>query len=75
MKLSGNKLYVLLLAVFLGLVFVYQSRTPKKFVWQPTFSAYDRNPFGSYVFDDVLTSSIAGYQVVNRTFYQFWLET
>ncbi|MDR1455552.1 MAG: DUF4350 domain-containing protein [Tannerella sp.] len=74
MKLTGNRLYFLLLAAGLLLVFLYQYYTPKKFSWRPTFSRYDRQPFGSYVFDDVLSSSIEGYQVVNRTFYQLLRE-
>ncbi|MDR2139522.1 MAG: hypothetical protein LBP50_08240 [Tannerella sp.] len=75
MKLTGNRLYFLLLAVCLLLVFLYQYYTPREFVWQPTFSKYDRQPFGSYVFDDVLASSLEGYRVVNRTFYQLLQET
>ncbi|MDR1103471.1 MAG: hypothetical protein LBL42_06900 [Tannerella sp.] len=75
MKLTGNRLYFLLLAAALLLVFLYQYRTPKEFVWRPTYSKYDKQPFGSYVFDDVLSSSIEGYQVVNLTFYQLLRET
>ncbi|MDR2765617.1 MAG: DUF4350 domain-containing protein [Tannerella sp.] len=75
MKLNGNRLYFLLLAVVLLLIFLYQYYTPEEFVWRPTFSKYDKQPFGSYVFDDVLSSSVEGYQVVNRTFYQLLRET
>lgn len=75
MKLTGNRLYFLLLAAAVLLVFLYQYRTPKEFVWQPTYSKYDRQPFGSYVFDDVLSSSIEDYRVVNRTFFQLLRET
>ncbi|MDR2042451.1 MAG: hypothetical protein LBP98_09085 [Tannerella sp.] len=74
MKPSGHKLYLLLLAVGLVAVFLYHYHTPEEFVWQPTFDKYDRQPFGSYVFDDVLSSSIEGYRVVNQTFYQLCLE-
>ncbi|MDR1676458.1 MAG: hypothetical protein LBR86_08340, partial [Tannerella sp.] len=75
MKPTGNRLYFPLLAVCLLLVFLYQYYTPKEFVWRPTFSKYDRQPFGSYVFDDVLSSSIEDYRVVNQTFYQLLRET
>jgi hypothetical protein len=63
---------VALLFAVLVLVFLYQSGAPKKFVWIPTFAGYDRQPFGSFVFDDVVSSSVAGYRVVNRTFPQLY---
>lgn len=52
---------------------------PKKFVWVPTFSRYDHQPFGSAVFDDVISASLAGeahsdrlppYSVTDETLYQ-----
>ena len=52
---------------------------PKKFVWNPTFSQYDHQPFGSAVFDDVVKTSlgnqtfgdtIPAYSVVDETLYQ-----
>lgn len=72
--MTGNKLYFLCVCVFLLLVFLYQYHTPKKFLWKPTFGKYDKQPFGSYVFDDVLSSSIDGYQVVNKTFYGLYAD-
>jgi hypothetical protein len=75
MKKPGNKLYFLLLAVFLLLVFLFEYYTPVKFEWRPTFGKYDKQPFGSYVFDDVMSSSVEGYQVVNKTFYQLYMES
>jgi hypothetical protein len=68
--MTGNKLYFLLMVVFFVLIFLYQYYTPKKFVWRPTFSKHDKQPFGSYVFDDVMSTSIPDYQVLNKTFYQ-----
>lgn len=48
---------------------------PKKFRWLPTFSRYDKQPFGASVFDDVCQSSIpSGYTVSNETFYQIALK-
>ena len=73
--MKGNKIYLLLLFVFLVLVFVYQYFSPKEFVWNPTFSKYDKQPFGSYVFDDVMTTSMTDYQVENKTFYQLYQES
>ena len=72
--MKGNKIYMLLLFVFLVLVFIYQYFSPKEFVWNPTFSKYDKQPFGSYVFDDIMLTSMADYQVENKTFYQLYGE-
>jgi len=73
-KMKGNRLYVLMLLVFLLLVFVYQYYSPKEFVWNPTFYKYDKQPFGSYVFDDVMSTSLTDYRVENKTFYQLYRE-
>ena len=72
--MKGNRRYILLLFVFILLVFVYQYYSPKEFVWSPTFSKYDKQPFGSYVFDDVMSTSFANYKVENKTFYQLYRE-
>jgi len=72
--MKGNRLYIILLFVFILLVFVYQYFTPKEFVWNPTFNKYDKQPFGSYVFDDVMSTSFADYKVENKTFYQLYRE-
>ncbi|MDR1601452.1 MAG: hypothetical protein LBS42_03385 [Tannerella sp.] len=74
MKRSGNKIFFLLLAVFLALTFMYQYFTPKKFVWTETYSRHDRQPFGSYVFDDVVSSSVSDYRVMDKTFYQYYYD-
>lgn len=48
-----------------------QVNLPKKFVWSPTFSHVDKQPFGSFVFDSVLTQSLPnGYHVTKKTFFQ-----
>ena len=70
MKTSGNKLFFVLITIALVLAFLHRSCSPEKFRWQPTFSKYDRQPFGSYVFDDVLSSSLEDYEVTDRTFFQ-----
>ena len=72
--MKGNKLYIFGLFVFLLVVFLYQYFSPKAFVWNPTFNKYDRQPFGSYVFDDVMLTSVKDYKVENKTFYQLYRE-
>lgn len=74
MKNKGSFIFWALLLAFLVGVFLFQYHTPKKFIWKPTYSQYDKQPFGSYVFDDVVSSSVDDYQLVNQTFYQLYLE-
>ena len=48
-----------------------QVNLPQKFVWTPTYSHVDKQPFGCFVFDSVLKQSLPnGYQVTNKTFWQ-----
>ena len=68
--MKGSRLYIIALFAFLVLVFIAELMSPHKFVWKPTFDKFDREPLGSYVFDDILSSSIDDYTVVNKTFYQ-----
>jgi hypothetical protein len=70
--MKGSRLYILGLLVFLLLVFVYQYFSPKEFIWNPTFNKYDKQPFGSFVFDDVMMTSVEDYRVENRTFFQLF---
>jgi hypothetical protein len=48
--------------------------SPREFIWTPTFDKNDKEPFGSYVFDDVVSSSINNYTITNMTFYQIMQE-
>ena len=72
--MKGSRLYLLFLFAFLVIVFVIELNAPHKFVWKPTFDKHDKEPFGSYIFDDVLSSSIDNYTVSNLTFYQTMLQ-
>ena len=72
MKIS--RLYLFFLFAFLAVVFLVELMAPHQFVWNPTYDKHDKEPFGSYVFDDVLSSSIDNYAVVNKTFYQLYQE-
>lgn len=69
MKSSRNFLFVML--VLFVLFCLLQVNLPKKFVWSPTFSHVDKQPFGCFVFDSVLTQSLLnGYHVTKKTFFQ-----
>ena len=67
--MKGSRLYLMFLFVFLVLVFIAELMAPHQFKWEPTYDKQDRDPFGSFVFDDVLSSSISNYTVENKTFY------
>lgn len=77
--MKGGKLYIIAVLLFLVVMIVVEHSLPKKFIWKPTFSRYDHQPFGSAVFDDVVRASLAShafsntvpaYDVVDQTLYQ-----
>lgn len=48
---------------------------PRSFVWEPTFSRQDKQPFGCAVFDDMLSHSLPqGYEVTDETLYLLSLD-
>lgn len=69
MKSSRNFLFAML--VLFVLFCLLQVNLPKKFVWSPTFSHVDKQPFGCFVFDSVLTQFLPnGYHMTKKTFFQ-----
>ena len=66
--------FFVLIAVFFVAVFVVQYNTPRPFVWKPTYLHDDRQPFGCYVFDDVLSSSFDDYRVEQKSLYKVRME-
>lgn len=73
--MKGGYRFVLFMGVLLLLVFVMDRQLPKRFVWTPTFSRTDKQPFGCALFDSLLTVSLSqGYTVTGRTFYQLLQE-
>lgn len=72
--MKGSRLYMIFLFAFLVLVFLMEYMAPHQFSWKPTYDKYDKEPFGSYVFDDILSSSIENYTVTDKTFYQIMQE-
>lgn len=60
--------YVLFIALLLGVALWSQMSRPRRFVWTPTYSHRDTQPFGCAVFDSVLSFSLPdGYEVVNKS--------
>ena len=72
--MKGKHLYLFFLFAFCVLLFLLEYLAPHQFSWKPTFDKKDKEPFGSYVFDDIVSSSIDSYAVWNKTFYQIFEE-
>ena len=66
-----NKRFWFFVVGFLVFVFLLEWNAPSKFVWDPTFNHYDKQPFGCAVFDSLMEKSTpAGYEVTRKTFSQ-----
>lgn len=69
--MKGNIKFILFIVLLLIIAVAIEMSLPRKFSWEPTFSQYDKEPFGSFIFDDVLRSSLKnGYSLSDKTFYQ-----
>lgn len=74
--MKGSRGFILGIVVFLALMFAVQYHLPRKYVWTPTFSHTDHQPFGCAVFDSMLSASFPdGYSVSGKTFYQLSQDT
>ena len=56
--MKGSRWFIIFIGAFLLVMFAIEYHLPKKFVWTPTFSHYDEQPFGCAVFDSLLTVSL-----------------
>ena len=64
--MKNSTAYVLFIVLLLGIALWSQVSRPRRFVWMPTYSHYDTQPFGCAVFDSVLSFSLPqGYEVIN----------
>ncbi|RGH44833.1 DUF4350 domain-containing protein [Prevotella sp. AM42-24] len=69
--MKSSRIFLFVMLVLFVLFCLLQVNLPKKFVWSPTFSHVDKQPFGCFVFDSVLTQSLPnGYHVTKKTFFQ-----
>ena len=69
MKISRS--FIIAISVLLILMFALQLNLPQRYSWIPTFSHKDKNPFGSYVFDSIMSQSVpSGYSVTDKTLYR-----
>lgn len=68
--------FTLIIVVLLVIMFLVEYNLPKKFVWNPTFSQNDYQPFGCAIFDDVVADSWPkDYYCNDWTFYNFANDT
>ncbi|MBR1933133.1 MAG: DUF4350 domain-containing protein [Prevotella sp.] len=66
-----SRRFLVFIAVLAVVMFAIQYRMPHRFSWQPTYSHTDRQPFGCYVLDSVLATSMPqGYTVTSKTLWQ-----
>lgn len=69
MKISRS--FIIAISVLLILMFALQLNLPQRYSWTPTFSHKDKNPFGCYVFDSIMSQSVpSGYSVTDKTLYR-----
>ena len=69
MKLS--KWFIVIALFLFVLMILIDAKMPKKFNWDFTFYHLDKQPFGCWVFDSVMSQSVPnGYSVSGKTFYQ-----
>jgi len=66
-----SKKFIAFILVLLVVMFAVQYRMPKRFVWEETYLHTDRQPFGCYVFDSLLSVAMPkGYTVTKQTLWQ-----
>ncbi|MCD8165929.1 MAG: DUF4350 domain-containing protein [Bacteroides sp.] len=72
----NNSIKIALFILFILVAgFLMQHTAVRQFSWNPTFNKYDRQPFGMYVFDDILSTSCPeGYKVLSRGLYEYTLD-
>lgn len=69
--MTNRTKFIIGILLLLGIVFAIEYRMTKKFVWIPTFSHTDTQPFGCMLFDSLMQTSMPnGYSVTKKTIYQ-----
>lgn len=65
-----NRWFVVGILVFLVVLFIVELQLPKNFSWKPTFHHADKQPFGCYLFDSLLTKTMPqGYTVTDSSLF------
>lgn len=70
-----SRRFWLFIVVLLALMLALEYQVPRRFVWNPTFAHNDRQPFGCYVLDSMLTTAMPhGYTVCRKSLSQLALQ-
>ena len=63
-----NRWFIIGVVAFLLLIFFLHYQMPQEFVWKPTYAHSDRQPFGCFVFDSLLSENMPeGYSVTDKS--------
>ena len=75
--MKGSRMFFIGIIVIAILLFLLQLQMPQRFSWKPSFNTHDRQPFGCYVFDSIMSHTLGNgnYQVTHKTFRQLNHET
>jgi len=68
---KGNLKFIVFILLLIPVMFLFEQSFTKEFSWDASFNKNDKQPFGCFVFDDVLSSSLKGnYSISDKTFFQ-----
>ena len=66
-----NRWFVIGILLFLVVMFIVELQLPKNFTWNPTFRHTDKQPFGCYLFDSLMVTTMPqGYTVTDSSLFQ-----
>lgn len=69
--MTNRTKFIIGILLLLGIIFAIEYRMTKKFVWIPTYSHTDAQPFGCMLFDSVMQASLPnGYTISKKTIWQ-----
>ena len=69
--MKGSRIFIICITAMVIILFMVQLQMPKQFSWKPTFAHKDRNPFGCYVVDSILSHTMPmGYTVNAKSLYE-----
>ncbi|MBP1593378.1 MAG: hypothetical protein H6Q12_396 [Bacteroidetes bacterium] len=69
--MKGNLKFIVFILLLIPVMFLFEQSFTKEFSWDASFNKNDKQPFGCFVFDDVLSSSLKGnYSISDKTFFQ-----
>ncbi len=77
--MKNKILYILFILAFFGLTYLLNMGKKPEFTWIPTYSKYDKQPFGAFVLDKMLDASLKqtythSYKSVYRLLNEEYLE-